>query len=84
MALTTFEPADLATINTCFQKATGRPIAELTEDTRIDSFIKDELVVIDFITDVEAACSVEFPDFEVTTTATLGQLAALVNWLRKR
>jgi len=60
-----------------------RPLESLTADTRIDDLEPDELRVIDFMATIECECRCDLPDFEIGTTATLGQLAVLVEKHRK-
>lgn len=57
----------------------GKNVDDLTGLTRVDELTGgNELLTIDFLTDIEIKFKADIPDYEITTTATLAQLAGLV------
>lgn len=78
------EPAPLqwSALDCVLRVAAGhfeRDRATLTGLTRVDELAPgDELLVIAFIAAIEVECGCDIPDYEITTTATLAQLAGLV------
>lgn len=57
----------------------GIAMIAASNDTRLDDLIADEVLVIELISEIEKKCGADIPDLEITTTATFGQLAALVD-----
>lgn len=56
----------------------GLDPATLSPDTRLVDLEDDELRVIDLMTQIEAQCGCDIPDYQITTLMTLAQLAILV------
>lgn len=54
-----------------------RPLDILTGQTRIDELTLNEIDVIGYVVEVEAKLTCDIPDYELTTTATLAQIATL-------
>lgn len=60
----------------------GKPVNDFSGTTRIDDLTTNEILIIDFIWQIELKLNCDIPDLDIGTTLTLAQLATLAEKYR--